>query len=99
MEAGAGPAPTLGRTGRARGLLLRGRRPSPLLLAAGIVVGLAGALPAGYLLLTVSDDWATASDAIFDPPTLALLARTVGLAAAVTVAACAIALPLAWLTT
>jgi iron(III) transport system permease protein len=100
VEAGAGPAPTLGRSeGRARGLLLGGRRPAPLLLAAGVVVGIAGALPAAYLLLTVSDDWATASEAIFDPSTLALLVRTVGLAVAVTVSAGAIALPLAWLTT
>ena len=100
MEAGSGPAPLLGRRGRTRGLGLRGtRRPPPLLLAVGVVVAVAAALPAAYLLLTVSDDWATASEAIFDGPTLALLARTVGLAAAVTISAAAIALPLAWLTT
>ena len=99
MEAGSGPAPLLGRRGRMRGLGLRGsRRPPPLLLATGIVVALAAALPAAYLLLTVSDDWATASEAIFDASTLALLARTVGLAVAVTISAAAIALPLAWLT-
>jgi iron(III) transport system permease protein len=74
------------------------RRPPLGLLALGLVVGAAAVLPAAYLLVVVGGDLSGAVDAAFDSRTLATIARTLGLVAAVTAAAIAIALPLAWLT-
>jgi iron(III) transport system permease protein len=74
------------------------RRPPFSLLSAGVVIAGAAALPAVYLLVAVGSDWSTASEAIFDSRTLGLLGRSAGLAVAVTLAASAIAVPLAWLT-
>jgi iron(III) transport system permease protein len=78
---------------------LFGRRRPPLsVLAVGGLVAAAAALPAAYLVIVIAGEWDTARDAIFDSRTLGLLGRSAGLAAAVTVAATAIAVPLAWLT-
>jgi iron(III) transport system permease protein len=87
-----GPRPGLG------GRLLGDRRPPLGLLLAGIAVGLAGVLPAVYLAITLADNPEAAREAIFSGRTLALLGRTLGLAAAVTATAALIAVPLAWLT-
>ena len=56
------------------------------------------ALPAAYLVVIVAGDLGPALDTAFDSRTAAVLARTAGLAAAVTLASIAIALPLGWLT-
>jgi iron(III) transport system permease protein len=62
------------------------------------VLAAAMVLPLAYLLITVGREAGEALDVIFDGRTLALLARSAGLALAVTAAATAIAVPLAWLT-
>jgi iron(III) transport system permease protein len=77
---------------------LGARRPPPVLLVAGILVGAGAVLPALYLAVLVADDFRGAMATAFDSRTAAVVARTVGLAAAVTAGAVAIALPLAWLT-
>ena len=74
------------------------RRPSPSLLLAGALIGLAALLPAGYLLIIVAGDLGPALEVAVDPDTLLVVARTLALAAAVTATAVAIALPVAWLT-
>ncbi len=74
------------------------RRPPLVLLGLGLVVGLAAALPALYLVVAVFDDAGGALDAVLTDRTLGLITRSLGLAAAVTAAAVAIAVPLAWLT-
>jgi iron(III) transport system permease protein len=74
------------------------RRPPLLLLVLGLVVGLASALPALYLVVAVVDDARGALDAVLTDRTLGLITRSLGLALAVTAAAVAIAVPLAWLT-
>jgi len=56
------------------------------------------ALPLAYLLITVGSEAGEALDVVWDPRTAALVARSAGLALAVTAASVAIALPLAWLT-
>ncbi len=78
--------------------LLGARRPPLGLLGFGVVIGLASALPAIYLAITVLDDAGAAVDAVLTQRTVSLVARSLGLAGAVTVAAVAIAVPLAWLT-
>ena len=74
------------------------RRPPLVLLGLGLVIGLAAALPGLYLVVAVLDDTSGAVDAVMTSRTLGLVTRSLGLAAAVTVAAIAIAVPLAWLT-
>ena len=74
------------------------RRPPLVLLGLGLAIGLASALPALYLVVAVFDDAPAALDAILTSRTVGLITRSLGLAAAVTVAAVAIAVPLAWLT-
>lgn len=74
------------------------RRPPLVLLGLGLVVGLAAALPALYLVFAVLDDGRAALDAVFTDRTAGLVTRSLGLAVAVTAAAIAIAVPLAWLT-
>ena len=74
------------------------RRPPLVLLGLGLAIGLASALPALYLVVAVFDDASAALDAILTSRTVGLITRSLGLAAAVTVAAVAIAVPLAWLT-
>jgi len=80
------------------GRLLGRRRPPPLLLALGLLVALAAALPALYLLVVVAGDARAAADAVLTSRSLGLVARSAGLAGAVTASAIAIAVPLAWLT-
>jgi iron(III) transport system permease protein len=74
------------------------RRPPLVLLGLGLVVGLAAALPALYLVVAVFDDARAALDAVLTDRTLGLITRSLGLALAVTGAAVTIAVPLAWLT-
>ncbi len=69
-------------------------------MAGAIVVALVVLIPTAYLVVRAAeggahDFWATLTDA----RTVALLGRTVALAAAVTAGALAIGVPLAWLTT
>ena len=92
--AGAG----LGRRTSRPPRLLGARRPPLVLLGLGILVGLAAALPALYLVVAVLDDARAALDAVLSDRTVGLVARSLGLAAAVTAAAVALAVPLAWLT-
>jgi len=74
------------------------RRPPLVLLGLGLVIGLAAALPGLYLVVAVLDDTSGAVDAVMTSRTLGLVTRSLGLAAAVTMTAIAIAVPLAWLT-
>ena len=78
--------------------LLGARRPPPLLFALGLVIAVAAALPALYLVVVVAGDSAIAADAVLTSRALGLVVRSAGLAAAVTAGAIAIAVPLAWLT-
>jgi len=74
-------------------------RPAPAWLAlAGIAVAAAAVLPAAYLFVVVAGDLGDALGTALTSPTAAILARTLALAAAVTTAAVAIALPIGWLT-
>lgn len=90
-------APATGAAGVGERILGR-RRPPVGLLLLGVLIGAAAALPAAYLLVVVLDAPSTAAD-VLSSRTLGLLGRTLGLAAAVTASAVAIAVPLAWLTT
>ena len=78
--------------------LLGPRRPPAGLLALGLLVGLAAALPAAYLVAVIAGEVGPALEVATESRTLGLIARTVGLAAAVTASAIALAVPLAWLT-
>jgi len=94
-----GPVAPLGRAGgRRASRLLGAKRPPAALLALGLAVALAAALPALYLLVVVVGESAVAADAVLTARSLGLVARTLGLAAAVSATAVAIAVPLAWLT-
>ncbi|HEX9966583.1 MAG TPA: iron ABC transporter permease [Solirubrobacterales bacterium] len=74
-------------------------RPAPAWLnAAGLLVAAVAVLPAAYLLIVVAGDLADALADAFTSRTAAILVRTLGLAAAVTATAVAIALPIGWLT-
>jgi len=74
-------------------------RPAPpWLLLAGVLVAAAAVLPAAYLFVVVAGDLGDALAEAFTSRTAAILARTLGLAAAVTATAVAIALPIGWLT-
>jgi iron(III) transport system permease protein len=74
-------------------------RPAPAWLsAAGLLVALVTVLPAAYLLVVVAGDLGDALADALTSRTAAILARTLGLAAAVTATAVAIALPIGWLT-
>lgn len=76
---------------------VRGRIPRRY-LAGGAIVGAAMLLPAIYLVIRASSAGAGVLDVLREPRTIGLLARTVGLAVAVTVSAVALGVPLAWLT-
>ncbi|HEX2128301.1 MAG TPA: iron ABC transporter permease [Solirubrobacterales bacterium] len=78
--------------------LLGSRKPPPALLIAGLVIAAGAVLPAAYLLIVVAGDLGPALEVAFDSETAAVMARTLGLAAAVTAAAIAIAVPIGWLT-
>lgn len=76
----------------------RKRPPARLWVPAGVVVA-AMLLPLTYLVVrALSDGWADFFEIIVDGGTLAVLARSVLLAAVVTAASVGIAVPLAWLT-
>lgn len=81
------------------GPLLGARRPPAALLIAGVLVGAAAVLPAAYLVGVVGADPAAALDDVMTSETAAIVARSLGLTAAVCAATIALALPLAWLTT
>jgi len=99
LKPGPATAPAPGSRGRAASRRrLRTRRPPSLLLGLGLAIGLASALPALYLVIVVAGDWSVALDAILTDRTLAVVTRSIGLTAAVTASAIAIAVPLAWLT-
>ncbi len=97
MDAAA-PVRALGRRLPSPSRVFGVRRPPVVLLGLGLAVGLAAALPALYLVVAVFDDLPGALDAVMTSRTVGLITRSLGLAAAVTVAAVAIAVPLAWLT-
>ena len=86
------------RPGRGATRWLGVRRPPPLLFGLGGAVALAAALPALYLVVVVIGERDIAADAVFTSRSLGLVVRSVGLAAAVTAGAIAVAVPLAWLT-
>jgi iron(III) transport system permease protein len=65
---------------------------------AGAVLAAAAALPLAYLLIVTLGDGQEALNALWRPRTGELILRSLGLTLAVTAAAIAIALPLAWLT-
>ncbi|HEX2096409.1 MAG TPA: iron ABC transporter permease [Solirubrobacterales bacterium] len=74
-------------------------RPAPpWLTAAGLLVAAAAVLPAAYLFFVVAGDLGDALADALTSRTAGILARTLGLAAAVTATAVAIALPVGWLT-
>lgn len=63
-----------------------------------MAIGLAVALPVAYLAVVVGGALGEALETIWRERTLTLVLRSAGLAAAVTVASLALALPLSWLT-
>ena len=76
----------------------RNREHLTLRLLAGLV-GLAAALPFGYLIWRTNEyGWSGALDVAVSGRSLKLLASTIGLALAVTASTVAISLPVAWLT-
>jgi iron(III) transport system permease protein len=75
-----------------------GSRPPVGLLAAGLIIGALAVLPVVYLAIVVAGEPEGSWEVIWSSRTLALIARSVGLAAAVTATSIAIAVPLAWLT-
>jgi iron(III) transport system permease protein len=75
-----------------------GRRAPAWLSLAGILVGACAVLPAAYLFIVVAGDLGDALETAFSSRTLEVVVRTLALTASVTVAAIAIALPIAWLT-
>ena len=98
MTAASAAGRALGRRLPSAARVLGARRPPLVLLVLGLAIGLASALPALYLVVAVVDDFAAALDAVTTSRTVGLITRSLGLAAAVTAAAVAIAVPLAWLT-
>ncbi len=76
----------------------RARTPSAPLRLVTAIVALGCALPVAYLLVVITDEPASAWNAIWRPQTLSLLLRSAALAVAVGAGATAIAVPLAWLT-
>lgn len=102
-------APTTGRSpareGRARprpgsGGGLLGAFDAPLLRLLAALVGLAAALPFGYLVWRTNElGWSAAWEIASSPRSRTLLWNTLRLAAAVTTASIAISVPVAWLTT
>ena len=77
----------------------RGSRPPAALLIPAALVGAAVLLPVAYLTLRSLEAGPEAWDLLLRPRTAGILARSVLLAATVTAASVAIAVPLAWLTT
>jgi iron(III) transport system permease protein len=75
------------------------RRPPLGIALLGAAIAAAAALPAIYLGVVLFDDFSAARETLTESRTVALGLRSLGLAAAVTLSAAAIAVPLAWLTT
>jgi len=71
--------------------------PAPLVAALAALVAVACLAPPVYLLVRAADDPAAAAEVLLARSTLELTLRTLVFAGAVTFAAAAIALPLAWL--
>lgn len=79
---------------------IKGLPPAPVASLLGLVVGAGAALPLGYLLWRASEvGWARSWEIATSERSLTLLANTVRLAVAVTIACIVISVPLAWLTT
>ena len=76
----------------------RSSRPPAALLLPAALVGAAVLLPVAYLTLRSFEAGSEAWDLLLRPRTVGILARSVLLAATVTAASVAIAVPLAWLT-
>ncbi|MDX6624749.1 MAG: iron(III) transport system permease protein, partial [Solirubrobacterales bacterium] len=76
----------------------RGARPPLFLSLAGALLAAAALLPAAYLLVVTTDAGSEALETIWRAQTAELVLRSLGLTLAVTAAAIAISLPLAWLT-
>ena len=98
-------SPALYRDEEARRLPLAFRRArtrpqsAPIwLLLAGALVAAAAALPLAYLVIVIGEAAGNAWDAIWRERTATLVLRSLGLTAAVTATAVAIAVPAAWLT-
>lgn len=73
---------------------------APVLRLVGVMVGLAAALPFGYLLWRTNEfGWAAAWEVASSSRSRTLLWATLKLAVAVTATSVAIAVPIAWLTT
>lgn len=75
------------------------RRPPRGLVVGAVAVAIPVALPLAYLAYVVAQDASLAWDTIWRDQTLRLLLRSSALAAAVTLGAVAVALPLSWLVT
>jgi iron(III) transport system permease protein len=75
------------------------RRPPRGLVVGAVAVAIPVALPLAYLAYVVGQDASLAWDTIWRDQTLRLLVRSSALAAAVTLGAIALALPLSWLVT
>ncbi|MEO7836045.1 MAG: iron ABC transporter permease, partial [Acidimicrobiales bacterium] len=74
-------------------------RPPPLLLGLSSVVAGASLVPVAYLGIRVTEaGWATVGDTVFSATTRDLLARSLGLAGAVSAASAVLGVALAWLT-
>src|SRR5688572_7371893 len=79
----------------------RPRAPAPpaWLVGAGALVAGVATVPVVYLVVVATSGGEPALELLFRDRTLAVLARTLGLAVVVTVASVLIGLPIAWLTT
>ena len=79
---------------------MSGRRPGgPILLAAGLLIAVLALLPLGYLVIRSAEvGWVGVREVVVSARVRQLLWNTVRLAAAVTAASVAIAVPVAWLT-
>jgi iron(III) transport system permease protein len=92
------PSATLAET--VKGSRAPGKRPPALLTLPAVVVVATMFLPLAYLVArSLEGGWEQLAEIVFDGETLAVLGRSVLLAAAVTGASVFLAVPLAWLTT
>ena len=84
---------------RVRGARASRRRPPGVIWVPAALVAVAMLLPLAYLFVrSLEDGWAEVYEVLSDVETFAVLGRSVLLAAVVTVACVAVAVPLAWLT-
>jgi iron(III) transport system permease protein len=75
------------------------RRPPAILWLPALLVGILALLPVGYLLLRAAEAGPAVVESLLRPKTARVVANSLLLAGTVSLAATAIALPLAWLTT